>query len=110
MATNYERGRAFEYRVRDKLLKELGAVSVTRSAGSKTKIDLIALFPALESYTVWPATGDVWLIQCKRDGKLPAAEREALLDIVERTGHSAYHAHTGPGGRGVELTPITMEE
>jgi hypothetical protein len=109
VATNYERGRAFEYRARDKLY-EMGAVSVTRSAGSKTKIDLLVLWPALESYTVWPPVGEVWMVQCKRDGKLPAAEREALLDIAEQTGHSAYHAHTGPNGRGVEFAPITMEE
>lgn len=108
MATNYDRGRAFEYRVRDELVK-LGAVTVVRSAGSKGKIDLLALFPALDSYLLWPTPGDVWMVQCKRDGKLPAAERDALLDYAERTGHFAYLATTGLNGRGVELTPITME-
>jgi len=108
MATNYERGRAFEYRVRDKLY-DMGAAAVVRSAGSKTKIDLVALFDIIESPTVWGASGDVWLVQCKRDGRLPAAERDALLDIAERTGASAYHAHTGPNGRGVEFTTIERE-
>lgn len=109
MATNYERGRAFEYRVRDKAYA-MGAVAVVRSAGSKTKIDLLILWPALESYTEWPPVGEVWMVQCKRDGKLPADEREALLKLAETTGHSAYHASTGPNGRGVEFAPITMEE
>lgn len=108
MATNYARGRAFEYRVRDHLMK-LGAVVVVRSAGSKGKIDLLALFPALDSYMEWPTTGDVWMVQCKRDGKLPADEREALLDYAERTGHFAYTAEPGANGRGVVLTPITEE-
>ncbi len=109
MATNYERGRAFEYRVRDQLIL-LGAAWVVRSAGSKTKIDLAAGFPALHSYMEWPPEPDIWLVQCKRDGNLPAAEREELLRLAEATGCSAYHAHTGPNGRGVEFTPITTEE
>lgn len=108
MATNYERGRAFEYRARDELYKQ-GAVIVVRSAGSKTKVDLIALFPALDGIMTWPAAMEVWIVQCKRDGKLPAAERDALLDISVQTGALAYHAHTGPNGRGVEFTAITME-
>ena len=109
MPTNYARGRAFEYRARDHLLK-LGATVVIRSAGSKGKIDLLALFPAVESYTQWPAVGDVWMVQCKRDGKLPADEREALLNYATETGHFAYTAEPGANGRGVVLTPITTEE
>jgi hypothetical protein len=44
VATNYQRGRAFEYRTRDKLLKK-GAVYVMRAAQSKGKVDLLALWP-----------------------------------------------------------------
>lgn len=104
MATNYERGRAFEYRVRDKLYKD-GAVLVLRSAGSKTKVDLIALFPLLDGYT---HEGDIqaMLVQCKRDGNLPAAEREELRRISAATGIRAYHAKAGPGGRGIDLVEI----
>jgi Holliday junction resolvase len=107
--TNYQRGADFERRVRDKLYG-LDAVAVVRSAGSRSKIDLVALFPALDSYMTWPTQGDVWIVQCKRDGKLPADERDALLSIADATGTYAYLAHTGPNGRGVEFSPITMEE
>jgi len=107
MATNYERGRAFEYRVRD-ALKLNGAVAVVRSAGSKTKIDLVALFPILDSPS-YEGDMEVWIVQCKRDGNLPADEREELLRIQQLTGVMAYHAHTKPGGKGVEFTRIEEE-
>jgi Holliday junction resolvase len=104
VATNYERGRAFEYRVRDELYKR-GVVAVVRSAGSKTKVDLVALWPF-----DWKGDAHVYLVQCKRDGKLPTAEREELLRIASETGTHPYHAHTGPNGRGVVLTPIRGDE
>jgi hypothetical protein len=47
-----------------------------------------------------------WVIQCKRDGRLPRDEREALLDICEETGFPAFLAKAGPKGRGVEFTRI----
>jgi len=94
MATNYERGRAFEYRVRAHLY-ELGAVLVIRSAGSKTKVDLTALF-----------TDRVALVQCKRNGVLPAEEREELIRIARETGVRAYHASAGPKGKGIFLAEL----
>lgn len=107
MVTNYERGRAFEYRVRDKLY-EMGATIVIRSAGSKTKVDLIALFPIIDGLSY---EGDIqaMLVQCKRHGVLPAAEREELMRISVATGVRAYHARTGPNGRGVEIVELTKE-
>lgn len=102
MATNYERGRAFEYRARD-ALKKAGAVFVMRAAGSHTKADLIALWP---SPCEW---ADVWLVQCKRDGKLPAAEQQELLDIAAATGAEAYLAQAGAKGRGVVFQRLTKE-
>ena len=54
MATKYERGRQLEWRVRDDL-KDKG-YHVLRSAGSKTKVDLVA-----------SGMGSVLLIQCKID-------------------------------------------
>jgi hypothetical protein len=93
MATNYERGRSFEYKVRDHLLKT-GAVLVVRAAQSKGKVDL-AVF--------WPRYEPPWLVQCKRDGRLPADEQEALIDIAERSNTFAVHAYAGPKGRGVEF-------
>ena len=110
LATNYERGRAFEYRVRD-ALTEKGAVAVVRSAGSKTKIDLVAMFPIEYGHVYGADLEDmvVWVVQCKRDGNLPAVEREELLRIAELTGVVPYHAHTGPNGRGVVFTLIEEE-
>ena len=93
--TNYQRGRDFEYRTRKKLLDN-GAVYVMRAAQSKGAADLIALWPGRR------VAGDaVWLIQCKRDGRLPKKEREVLLDIAARTGTLPVLAKTGPNGRGV---------
>lgn len=92
MATNYQRGRAFEYRVRKNLLEKRHAVYVMRAAQSKGAADLIALM------------GDcTLLIQCKRDGRLPAKEKEVLLDIAERAHYPtvAVLAKTGPAGRGI---------
>lgn len=107
MATNYERGRAFEYRVRDEL-KKLGAVYVMRAAGSHTKADLAAFWEVTPHGTVeW---SHVWLVQCKRDGRLPAAEREELISIARQTGTRAVLAQAGPKGRGVILINLETEE
>ncbi len=69
--TNYRRGRAFEYQVRDHL-RERGFV-VVRSAGSHTPADLVAL-------------GDLapWIVQVKRDGRLSATERDAVLTMAKQ--------------------------
>lgn len=95
VATNYERGRAFEYRARDKALKR-GAVYVMRAASSKGAADLIVL---------WRDLGEriphVWVVQCKRDGRLPLNEMEELLRIAEETGATPVLAQAGPNGRGV---------
>lgn len=97
--TNYQRGRQFEYRTRDKLLK-LGAVYVMRAAQSKGAADLIALFPDRV----------VHLVQCKRDGKLPKAERQELLRIASETGAVAVLARIPKSGRGVEFINLQTEE
>lgn len=112
MATNYERGRAFEYRVRDKLKKD-GAVYVMRAAQSKGKVDLLALWPLTsivhrreDGFPEWQKGYPncvPWIVQCKRDGRLPAAERAELLDIAAQTGALPVLAKTGPNGRGVEF-------
>lgn len=70
MTTNYNRGRTFEWKVRDALTAD--GYTVIRSAGSKTKADLICFKP-----------GQVLLIQCKRHGgALPPAERHELLRLA----------------------------
>jgi len=111
MATNYERGRAFEYRTRDKL-KEWGAGYVMRAAGSHTKADLIALWPqeSLEVVGMPVSAGErPWLVQCKRDGKLPKSEAQELLGIAEAVGALAWMARAGKNGRGVVFEQLTKE-
>ena len=121
MATNYQRGRQFEYRSRDKALK-LGASYVMRAASSKGAADLIVLWPAarieyvpnkggqLFPIRVERFKGDVWLVQCKRDGKLPRAEREELIRLAEETGAIPVLARVPKAGRGVEFTHVKTKE
>lgn len=65
MATNYERGRAFEYKRRDFYLKEKAFLMVLRTAGSHGPYDLVGIGPS----------GGVHLIQCKRCKTKAEAER-----------------------------------
>lgn len=65
----YEGGRKFEYAVRADLT--VNGYDVIRSAGSKTKIDLVAIKPL-----------QILLVQCKRDGRCSPAERAAVLRIA----------------------------
>lgn len=103
MATNYQRGRDFEYRTRNKLL-EMGAVYVMRAAQSKGKVDLMALFPDLGEWIPY-----VWIVQCKRDGRLPVAEAAELIRIANETGAVPYLAKAGKNGRGVEFINLRNE-
>lgn len=73
MATNYSRGRSFEYQVRNHLLKD-GFVCI-RSAGSKGSIDLIA-----------GREGVVLAVQCKKNGRIPASERRRLRQDASQFG------------------------
>lgn len=68
--TRYDTGRRFEWATRDRLSDD-GYDLVARTAGSKTKVDLVAIKP-----------GQVLLVQCKADGKLRPAERAALLRLA----------------------------
>lgn len=65
----YHRGRAFEHAVRRALVDD--GYDIVRSAGSKTKIDLVGF-----------KTGQVLLVQCKVDGHCSPAERLALLRVA----------------------------
>jgi hypothetical protein len=112
LATNYERGRAFEYRVRDYLMNKLDACYVMRAAGSHTIADLCAFFIGTDAYDaefkdayVHP---NVWLVQCKRDGRLSAEERELLHSLAKETGAVAMLAKAGPGGRGVIIEEVQV--
>ena len=101
MPTNYQRGRQFEYRTRNKLI-DMGAVYVMRAAQSKGKVDLLALWPEAAMYE--PQVP--WIVQCKRDGRLPKAEREALLELHHQCHAIPILAKTGPNGRGVEFIDL----
>lgn len=94
MASNYQRGRAFEYRVRNEMTRR-GAVYIMRAAQSKGAADLIVLWPRRErvalsqrkSYVVEHPRRAPWLVQCKLGkGGMPPAERELLKDIADKTG------------------------
>jgi hypothetical protein len=68
--TNYRGGADFEREVRAALIAD-GYKLVIRSAGSKTKVDLVAF-----------KVDQVLFIQCKRHGVCPPAERAALLRVA----------------------------
>ena len=71
--TQYDRGRRFEYSVRDRLKKK--GFHVFRSAGSRGIADLVAL-----------KAGEVWLVECKLDGVMSPIERIGLIDIAKELG------------------------
>lgn len=89
--SNYTRGRALEYAVRDHLGR-LG-YRVIRAASSKGAADLIAARDGL-----------VLVVQCKLDGKIPPAEREALLDWA---GHFDGTALVAYRKRGVQFDVLS---
>lgn len=88
--TQYEVGRRFEYKVRDDLAAN--GYEVLRAAGSKggTKADLLGFKP-----------GQLLLVQCKRDGKLPAAEWDRLVEVAGWVGAVPLVAGNGERGRGI---------
>ena len=83
--TNYTRGRSFEYKVRD-YFRDLGWV-VVRSAGSKTKADLVCM-----------KAGITLLIQCKRAGWPGPKERLAFTETCQLAGVPGIVAQ-GVGGK-----------
>jgi hypothetical protein len=66
----YRSGVDFERAVRANL--RLNGFEVVRSAGSKTKVDLVAF-----------KQGELLFVQCKRSGRVGPAERTALLALAE---------------------------
>ena len=92
MTTNYRRGYAFEMLVvRD--LKRHGYWTIT-SRGSKGKVDILGL-----------KRGEVVLVQAKRDGQCPPAERSALLLLARQTGGRPIVANKPP--RGITYRELT---
>lgn len=107
--TNYQRGRDFEYRTRNYLLRKQGAAYVMRAAQSKGVFDLIALFGVENPGTVVETVPHVMLIQCKRDGRLAHHEKMECLKVARACGQAAYLAKAGPNGRGVIFERLTEE-
>lgn len=88
--TNYSRGRAFEYKVRDFLKKSWPLV--VRAAGSKGPVDIVA---------IRPETSGVLLVSCKKAAYWPKAEIGVLkalegnnvivsLAYVNKQGHLEF--------------------
>lgn len=107
MTNHYRAGADFEREVRKALIQD--GYEVIRSAGSKTKVDLLA----------WKSLGPILLVQCKRDGRISPAERTELFRLANlRAGDSiaivasrpriTYHQLTGTGPK--DRTPWTTEE
>ena len=73
----FRKGRRFEYKVRDKLIK--AGFRVFRCAGSKP-IDLIAISKNSDGKPI------VLLIECKKSCILPERERRKLIRLAKETG------------------------
>lgn len=84
--------------------KDVGACYVMRAAGSHTIADLAAFFPWHFVGTPQEQEPSVWLVQCKRDGRLPAEERELLQSLAREVGARPVLAKAGPRG-----TPVVLE-
>lgn len=118
VATNYQRGRAFEYRARDALTKR-GAAYVMRAAQSKGKVDLLALFqPDYVQELDWSghpvrdwAVPSIWLVQCKTgSARMSPADRHDLITLAQQTGGVPVLAEPGPKNRGVVFTNLITKE
>lgn len=86
--SEYAAGTKFERKVRTDLRDN--GYEVIRSAGSKTKVDLVAMKP-----------GELLLVQCKRDGTLPPDEWDRLYDLARWISGYPILASNGERGRGV---------
>lgn len=94
--THYDRGRRFEWRIRDDLRKN--GYTVLRTAGSKgdSKIDLLAFKP-----------GQALFVQAKSGAApLPLAEWDRLVEVAGWVGAIPLLATSGPNGRGIEYVRL----
>lgn len=86
MTSHYARGTAFERQVRHAL--EADGYDVIRSAGSKGKIDLVAI-----------KRGQILFVQCKLNGLCGPAERSELLRVAYLVDALPLVAYKGTEGR-----------
>ena len=73
MATNYQRGAAFERKTQGEL--ERHGFAVVRSAGSHSPTDLVAM-----------RNGEIVLVQCKLNGYIGQYEWNELFEFAELAG------------------------
>jgi len=123
MSTPYEQGRRFAYWVSQALAAD--GYSIIRSAGSKTKIDIVAFKGSpLPAGTKWMAPDwQILFVQAKKsiNGTIRSAERAELLRLARiaralpivaySTGPRkpiAYRRLTGPGPK--DWQPWTPDE
>ncbi|WP_433681934.1 hypothetical protein [Nocardia sp. CA-119907] len=71
--TNYSRGRAFEWEIRDQLRED--GYQCYRCAGSRSSVDVLALKP-----------GQIVYVQAKRDGRISPADRAILYAAATDVG------------------------
>jgi len=94
---NYARGADFERKARDHFLHDKDATYVVRSAGSRGIVDLVVFFQAEDAVGSYQnesgytrdhviASPVVWLVQCKRDGKISDEDRELLCSLAAEVG------------------------
>ena len=92
---NYVNGRSFEYRVKRRL--EADGYYVVRSAGSKGKVDLLAV-----------KDGNAAFVQCKRHGAIDKEEANKLYEISLQFGGAPVLAEIPKGKtRGIDFWKLT---
>jgi len=97
--THYERGRKWEWAVKEQFEKE--GCLVCRSAGSKGVCDLMVLFPG----------GMVFLIECKiRKGLLKKSERKKMNDYTYTHDCKSFLAYPRHGPSSKKDDNVILEE
>lgn len=100
MPTNYGRGAEFERRVAAALQRD--GYQTFRSAGSRGKVDILALKP-----------GQILLIQCKRNGEIEREEWNAVVKMRQaldpRGGTAVALLAYMPGARGIAYAELLWQ-
>ena len=115
MSTRYEQGRGFAYRVSRKLADN--GYEVIRSAGSKTKVDIVAFKSTPDGPDVirispldpFDRTIELLFVQVKKadDGYLLPAEHAELRRLAYLANATALVAYLPPGRKGIGYRRLT---
>ena len=106
MATNYQRGAAFERKVGEDLEK-YNFVWV-RSAGSHSPADVLATRNTRFSMSF--GFSEVVAVQCKSDGRLDPDEWNEFWEWCRKGGAIPILASKGPRGRGIIYNRLTSRK